>query len=50
MIAFGNRIEPLVDSCLIGKMENAALTLNRPVCRGKVLGFDMPWENEEVSA
>lgn len=46
MISFGKRIEPFIDTYLIGKTENTALTANRPECRGKVLGFDMPWENE----
>ena len=46
MIHFGKRIEPFVDNYLIAKTENAALTVNRPVCRGKVLGFDLPWEDK----
>ncbi len=45
MIDFGKRIELLTDDYLIDKTENAVPLLNRPVLRGKVLGFDAPWEN-----
>lgn len=44
MIPFGNRIEPFVDSYLIENMTGVRFVGNTPENRGKIWGFDGPWE------
>lgn len=44
MITFGNRIEPFVDDYLIESMQGVRFVGNTPTERGKILGFDGPWE------
>ena len=44
MIPFGKRIEPMVDRYLIGSAEDVSFRLEKPAERGKVLGFEKPWE------
>ncbi|MHB1153316.1 MAG: hypothetical protein ACYCWE_06300 [Eubacteriales bacterium] len=44
MITLGKKIEMFTDDYLIGTSENVLLTLNRPVCREKVLTFEKLWE------
>jgi len=45
MIQFGSRIEPLTDTFLIESMSGVSFRNTAPVCRGKVIGFDAPWED-----
>ncbi|MCP3916418.1 MAG: hypothetical protein GY711_12745 [bacterium] len=43
-IEIGSRLEPFVDTHLVGTLEGASLELGELVHRGPVLRFDQPWE------
>ncbi|MBN1393692.1 MAG: hypothetical protein JW959_01485 [Pirellulales bacterium] len=43
-VDIGSRLEPIVDDCLIDKLDGAALRLHSPTPREIVLKFDRPWE------
>ena len=44
MISFGKRIELMTDRYLIASAEGVTMQLEQPRERGKVLGFEKPWE------